>query len=347
MRLVKLVSLGWICFVSCLLNSQMMQPAIPLPLDGEPRLTQVPPSAVLGSPQCDSLGAIYVRYAAPANGSSGSSIARIEADGSTQMVSLDPLPGSSGDGHPFIFSTDSDGSFHEILRAPAPDHRDSAAGDIEYVRFDSDGAVRSEAAFAEEFIPFALLPLPSGSFFAAGVTLQPANGEVAESPLVGIFGPDAVLQRRLRSDSSTATRANGNADGEDISDAVLHAQTVRLGDDGNLYLLLAGEHAEVAVATQAGQITRKLALQEPFGIDVASDMWVSGNRLLVVYEGEANDPKDAFVYMLYDAQSGELIRAYKPEFSGTVACFQDGQTLSVLVRQQASGTVGLSTAELR
>lgn len=76
-------------------------------------------------------------------------------------------------------------------------------------------------------------------------------------------------------------------------------------------------------------------------------MWVSGNRLLMIYEGEADDPKDSFIYVVYDAQSGEVIRQYKPDFSGTPTCFRDGQTLSVLVREAVSGKVGIATAELR
>jgi hypothetical protein len=136
-------------------------------------------------------------------------------------------------------------------------------------------------------------------------------------------------------------------DDGNIDDAFLHAESVRLGDDGNLYALLGGDHARVAIVSQTGRIVRELKLQEPFESGVASDMWVSGSRLLVVYEGEADDPKDSFVYVLYDVQSGEVIRQYKPDFLGTPACFQDGQTLSVLIRQPLSGNVGIATTELR
>ena len=63
-------------------------------------------------------------------------------------------------------------------------------------------------------------------------------------------------------------------------------------------------------------------------------MWISGNRILVIYEGEADSAKDAYLYVMYDAQTGEVVRVYHPEFSGTVACFQNGQTLSVLLQRR-------------
>ncbi len=62
----------------------------------------------------------------------------------------------------------------------------------------------------------------------------------------------------------------------------------------------------IAVVSESGRILRQMNLQEPFETDVAHDMWISGNRILVVYEGEAEDPKDAYVYVLYDAQSGNV-----------------------------------------
>ena len=329
----------WISFVASLcVSAQISQPVASLEAAGETRQTQLPASAILSSPQCDSHGRIYVRYSVPDGDSYTSSVARIEADGSTQILSLASVQAQAS--HVFMFAADSDGSMYEILRAGTADAQQQAS---EYVRFDSDGELRSEDTFVDEFIPSALLPLPSGSFFASGIVLKEEKDGVSEDAVAGIFGADAHLQRRLHGDVPLKT----GADGRDNDDAFLHAETVRLGGDGNIYALFSGDHAKIAVVTPAGQIIRELALQEPFETGVASDMWVSGGRLLVIYEGEADDRKDSFIYVLYDIQSGEVIRQYKPQFSGTPACFQDGQTLTVLSRQVATGAVGISTAELR
>jgi hypothetical protein len=340
---VRSVLLLWISFVPVSsLRAQVSQPIASLELDGEVRPTQLPGSAIMGSPQCDSLGTIYVRYLMPANGSYDSSVAKIEPDGSSQTVSLGSV--QAADNHVFIFAADNEGSMYEIVRAHTESAQQPAAtNNVEYVRFDSDGELRSRDAFAQEFIPSAFLPLPNGNFFASGIVLKENNDGVSESSVAGIFGADARLQVRLRSNTLARTAAVD----EDNSDAFVHVQTVRLGDDGNIYILLGGDHAKVAVVNQAGKIIRQLKLQEPFATDVADDMWISGNRLLVIYQGETDDPSDSFVYVLYDAQSGEVVREYKPNFLATPACFQDGQRLSVLVRQPVSGNVGFATAELR
>ncbi len=325
---VRLAFLTWMCLVSLIvLNAQVTEPLASLTLSGEPRSTQVPASVILGTPQCDSLGTIYLRYST-ADWAFSATLASIEQDGTTQTISLDRLPGTNGDTHTFLFAADNDGSLHEIVRTAEPEaNQQATSSDIRYVRFDSDGALRSQTAFTQEFIPSTLLPLPSGNFFASGVTLDEGNnGDVSESPLIGIFNADAKLERHLHRDSGKlVTVSTANAESDDTDDAILHAQDVTLGDDGNIYILMGSDHAKVAVVTQAGRILREMKLQEPFETDVASGIWTSGNRLLVVYEGEADDPKDSYAYVLYDAQSGELIRAYKPDFLGTVACFEDGR----------------------
>ena len=343
MRVVLRVLFLWVISSGILLAAQILQPIVPLQLDGEAHPTQLPPLATLGSPQCDSAGDVYIRYtAAQTSGSATSSVARIEADGSTQTITLAPLPNASGESHALTFAADSSGAVHQILRASVDSDEHDTSSRVEYVRFDSDGDVRSYAPFPGEFIPSVFLPLPSGDFFATGVTLEQSDDGVSENSLAGIFGPDAKLQSRLRTDTSKSGSA-----GKEDDDPFVRAEMVRLGDDGNIYMLMASDRATVEVVNQAGRIIHKLQLQEPFETEVASDMWMSGNRLLVVYEGEADDPKDSYVYVLYDAQSGEIIRAYKPEFLGTIACFQDGQTITVLARQPESGTTSIGTAELQ
>jgi hypothetical protein len=343
---VRFVSLGSILLAFQLLaHGQSSHPVVPLQLSGEPRATEVPNGIALGAPQCDSSGDISLRYASASGNVYAPGVAQVAPDASTQLIALSPLPDATAS-HTFIFAAGDDASLYEILRASASGAQ-SESNQVQYVRFDNDGALRSNATFADEFVPSMLVPLPSGDFFAAGVTLQRGDESVKENSLAGIFDPDARLLRRLRSDPHTEVIVGGKKQAKhDNADVDITGGTARLGDDGSIYILPSGEHATIAVANQAGRITRRMTLWEPFETSVASDMWVSGNRLLVTYEGEADDPKDSFVYVLYDAQTGEVIRAYRPEFSGILACFQDGQTLSVLVRQQASGKLAVATAEL-
>ncbi len=346
MRLAVRIVLGLTCLsLSLTATAQISQPIVSLHLDGDPQPTQLPASAGLSGVQCDESGAVYVRYAQQTDNFSSPTIARIDDDGSTQTISLGSLPNSSADQHAFVFTAAQDGTLHEILRLQ-PD----ATGDpqIDYVRFDPDGAFRSQATFQQEFVPSLLLPLPSGNFFAAGVTLKRVQDSISEGSLAGIFSPEAVLLQPLRKNGATLTRvgAKQQVAAGDITNLVQGA-TAKLADDGNIYVLLAADHARVAVITQSGEIVRELTLQEPFEVGAANDMWVSGNRVLVAYEGEADDPKNATVYVLYDAHTGEVVRAYKPDFLGTATCFQDGQTLTVFVHPSNSGAIAIASAQLQ
>lgn len=327
------------------LNAQISQAYVPLQLQGEPRTTQIPSFSTLAMPQCDGSGEIYLTYSSPGGASADPTLASIDADGSTHTVDLQAA--AQGDRHLFLFSAANDGSLHEIVRVPSPGGQNQPDTDVEYTTYDADGSLRSENGFDQEFIPSLLVPLSDGSFFASGVALKNEQDGVSESALVGIFNSDAKLVRRLRKDSGKSPGASSDNDINQESAAAIDAGIARLGSDRNVYILLGGEQARIAVVSPSGHIVREIKVQQPFQTDVAHDMWISGNRILVVYESEADNPKDAFVYVLYDAQSGDVVREYRPEFSGTVACFQDGQTLSVLLEAPASGKISLGTAELQ
>ena len=338
---------GWMS-VACasFLNAQISQPLIPLELQGDPHATQVPAYASLGSPQCDDSGDIFVRYGEANDASVPATLAAIDADGSTHTISLSSSAMKPADNHVFIFAAGEDGSLHEIVRVPGTSDQSTPTTQVQYATFDSDGSLRSHSDFNDEFIPSLLLPLPSGNFFATGVNLKDSGGEVLESPLAGIFTADATLLSNLKTDPALKA-TNSKASDDQPTDADFSTGIARLGADGNIYVLLPGDKAKIAVVTQAGRIVREFKLQEPFETDVAHDMWISDNRILVVYEGETEDPKDAYVYVLYDTQSGNVVRVYHPQFSGTIACFRDGQTLSVLLQQPSSGNVTLGSAELQ
>ncbi len=349
MRLfVSVFILGWMFLrPASFLNAQISQPLIPLELQGDPQATQIPSYASLGTPQCDSSGQIFVRYNEATDPSQPATLAAIESDGSTQTVSLASAASKPADNHVFLLAAGNDGSLHEIVRVPTTTDQSTPATEVQYATFDSDGSLRSRSEFGDQFIPSLLLPLPSGNFFAAGVNLRDDHGEISESPLAGIFSSDAVLLSKLKKDPAALEPSKSTDPNEQEVEADFSAGIAKLGGDGNIYVLLPGDKAKIAVVTQAGRIVREFTLQEPFETDVAHDIWISGNRILVVYEGETDDPRDAYVYVLYDTQSGNVVRVYHPQFSGTVACFQDGQTLSVLLQQPSSGKITLGSAELQ
>lgn len=336
----------WLCLqVTC--SAQLAVPPTPLTVGDDLPLVQTPAYSNFSDPQCDSDGTIYLRHESADDNSWD--IAKVSSDGTVEQTELAAVPGF-GDTHTFAMATAEGGSVHEIVRAWG-DNDKSEAPSIYYLRFDADGSFRSREEFEHEFVPTMLLPLPSGDFFAAGVVMQkqPGVDDGDELPLAGIFDSDARLKSKLQ---STAAKSAGHAaadppsDSDSDDEAMQQGGIARLGDDGDIYVLLSERNTRVRVYRQSGEFLREMTLRQPFQEGLATGLWVSGGRLLVAYEGEADNAKDAFTYILYDVRTGELIRAYRPEFTGMVACFQGGQSLTLLVKKN-SGQLAIATAELR
>jgi hypothetical protein len=233
------------------------------------------------------------------------------------------------------FAVDDHGSLHGIARASDTDAQNRLPN-IFYVQFEEDGSVRSKVAFEHDLIPSILLPLPNGDFFAAGTTVAEEGANDGVNPLAGIFGPDAKLKKPF-----------GNHRGSPgPHPKVSQLKAAKLGNDQNIYLLLVGEQTKVRIIKQGGEFDRELTLKVPLQGD-ATGMWVSGGRIMLVFEQDANSPNRMIAYALYDARTGEMIRVYHPAFFGSLACFQDGQSLTVLVPQDSTGTLGISEAQLQ
>jgi hypothetical protein len=240
----------------------------------------------------------------------------------------------------------SDGSLHEIVRARTSDDPTSPSA-VFYVKFDPDGTFHSRSAFEKEFIPSVLLPLPNGDFFAAGTTMEQKDDDIQEHPLAGIFSPEAKLKSTLqKAQLKSESGSSAKQEPPPSDDPPIQGGAAQLGSDGNIYVLTDGNETKVKVISPSGQVRRELKLRDPFGVGIATGMWVSGGEILVTYEGEADDPKDTHIYAKYDALTGRPVRLYRPEFSGAPACFDDGQTLTLLMPRKASAGVDLAEAQL-
>ena len=338
---VSVPCLAWSIFAS----AQARVPLTPLPLEHAPVVTQAPPYFGLSDTQCDGSDTVYAHYITRGGNSFSfsSGVTKIAEDGTSEDIPMAKLPGGAP-AHVFQFAVADDGSLHEVVRAQDPDDP-KAAPRIYYVTFDADGTFHSMEPFAHEFVPSLLLPLPNGDFFAAGVVLRDENGNVVEKPLAAIFGPDAQIRRTLHrgnDPSSKPERPQWDGDPYALSGIAV------LGSDGNIYLLHDDDHqSKVKVLSQAGLLQRELSLSHPLGVGVGDGMWVSGSRILVSYEGKADKAQHRHIYALYDAQTGATLRLYHPDFSGILACFDEGQTLTVLLRQKTTNAVEIGEAELR
>jgi hypothetical protein len=320
----------------------------PLSLTGDPQATKAAPFGGLSDTQCDDAGNIYVHYVTRQSDSFSfsSGVTKIQSDGRAEKIAMDNQP-DSGPVHVFQFAAAQDGSLHEIARARKFNSPD-APTEVYYVTFDSDGTFHSREPFEKEFIPTLLLPLPGGDFFAMGVTTEEKEDEVQEKPLAGIFGPDAKLKWALQKKADKPAAQSRAKDPTELGeDSSPQGTAAVLGADGNIYVLFDGSDTKIEVVTQRGRVARKLTLQLPAGMLMATGIWVSGGRILVAYDGESDDPKTAHMYALYDAQTGQNVRLYRPDFFGTPVCFVDGQSVTVLMSESRSGAVELGEANLQ
>jgi hypothetical protein len=344
-KLFLAATLVW--FLSSAALAQLTVSPTPLTISDPLETLQAPAYATFADPYCDRDGSIYMRH--DSSGEDASEIAKISADGTVELTRLAAVPGF-GDMHAFATAATDGGAVHQIVRAWDTADR-SGSPSIYYLQFSPDGSFRSRQEFAHEFIPSMLLPLPSGDFFAAGVLVKKFSGRdnVEEVPLAGIFDSDAQFRTKLQSTlpkSRVATAESSSYD-KDTDEALQQGGHVTLGDDGNIYVLLSDSKTRVRVYRQTGGLLREMSLQQPFQEGLATGVWVSSGRVLITYEGEADDPKDVITYIVYDAATGQLIRAFRPQFSGSVACFEDGQSLTVLVNQKYSGQLAIGTVELQ
>jgi hypothetical protein len=192
--------------------------------------------------------------------------------------------------------------------------------------------------------PNFLLPLPSGDFFTAGIESPSADKTKQRAAIVGIFGPDGKLKRRVTTTSNVKPTEEEKKSG--LIDPALQGGIARFADDGNIYLLLADTPPKLVVINQAGQIERQLVLQEPFPKGNATNMLASGGHVLVQFYREADLPKDAFAYVLYDGSTGTMVRGYQPDFMGSPACFDGGKSVTILTVKRSTGKIALGKAEL-
>jgi hypothetical protein len=328
--------------------AQLTVPPTLLTVSDELPVVQAAAFTTISDPQCSRDGSIFLRH--ESSNESSWEVMKISPDGSTQQTTVASVPGF-GDMHTFTMAIRDGGAVDEIVRARA-DGGDGTDPSIYYVQFDSDGSFRSKQRLSREFISAVLVPFPSGNFFSAGVMVSKAPGkqDVEEVPVAGVFDSNATLLSTLGQNKPRLQRISATDSGDDggsDAEALQQGGYARVGDDGDLYVLLNSSGTRVRVFRQSGEFRREMNLQQPFQEGLATGLWVSSGRLLVSYEGEADDPKDAVTYILYDARTGELIRAYRPQFSGMVACFEDGQDLTVLVKELGSGRLKIGSVELQ
>jgi hypothetical protein len=257
-------------------------------------------------------------------------------------IPIGALPELKGTKYLFAFAVGSDGSLYEILRS-AHDEKGNPAK-VYYAHFAKDGTTLiTKAAFDIDYVPYALVPLPTGDFFAAGVLMKHQDTKVQREPLAGIFSSNARLKRALPNEGLVPTSEAERNQG--LVDPAMQGGVARLGGDGSIYILLDTKPAKLRVVTPEGQALQELTLEGPFPNASPTSMVLSGNRMVVQYYREDNDPQNAFAVVAYDLRTGATERVYRPTFRGLFIGLE-GDSVRVLMQQKSVGVLAIGTANL-
>lgn len=316
---------------------------VPLSLRSDPDSTTASFQGLFGPALCDASGSIYLRYVPKQGSALTGDVTKLTKSGQATEIPINAIPEIKGKIYLLAFAVGQDGDISELLRAENPGTKEDPA-QVYFARFDTDGQMKSRVPLEVNMIPNLLLPLPSGDFFTAGIESPSADKAKPRAAIAGIFGPDGKLKRQVTTTSNVKPSEEDKKSG--LVDPALQGGIARFADDGNIYLLLADTPPKLVVINPTGQIERQLVLQEPFPKGSATNMLASGGHVLVQFYREADTPKDAFAYVLYDGSTGAIVRGYQPDFMGSPACFDGGKSVTILTVKRSTGRIALGKAEL-
>src|ERR1039458_3977395 len=175
---------------------------------------------------------IYLRYTPQEGSAFSAGITRIDSKGAVTSIPIGTLPQVKGAEYLFTFAVGGDGSLYEILRSQHDDTEGSPAK-LYYAHFAKDGTTLiTKAMFDIDYVPYALIPLPTGEFFAAGVLMKHEDKKLQREPLAGIFSANAKLKRALPNEELIPTSQAERDQG--LVDPAMQGGVARLGGDGSI-----------------------------------------------------------------------------------------------------------------
>ena len=96
---------------------------------------------------------------------------------------------------------------------------------------------------------------------------------------------------------------------------------MRLGDDGNVYLMRHTSPATVYVISSSGDLVRTLQIQSPKDGWASIDMQVSHERIAIEFSDCTSSQCEGLTLSVVDAKSGKRLTDYTDNNLGTLACF--------------------------
>jgi len=200
-------------------------------------------------------------------------------------------------------------------------------------RFTAEGKLESRTQLDGPahpiILPHQLAAFPSGEILVSG--LENCRSRRCIGPFksfTAIYDQGGHLLKRLaipEDDEIDAAAEIGDsryASGPMFGNRAVSGGKIRLGDDGNVYLMRRTSPATVYVISSSGDLVRTVKIQPPRDGWSSVDMQVSGERIALEFSDCSAARCEGSIFSVANAVSGEKLAAYADDAGfGAFACF--------------------------
>jgi hypothetical protein len=274
------------------------------------------PTSSVGSPECDATGNFYLptdSLTISKFNAKGEQVATIKANSSSDAPQVD---------HVGRFVAAADGEVYQ-LAFPWSYDRD-------VFLYSKDGSYKSKIKLDAGGVwsPSLFVALPSGNFLATG---QKWNRTAKEyGPFTGIFSSDGSLLKELQLEDdayinqqrswgdSRFTLGPGQVNSS-INFAISRGE-MKLGDDGNVYLLRWLNPAVIYAISPGGEVVRRFTVDPDAPELTVGGMEIAGNRIAVVFrKGREGENIEQEQIKVVDLEGNKVATYGMPMVDGHVA----------------------------
>ena len=198
--------------------------------------------------------------------------------------------------------------------------------------FNATGELRSRTKLdPPAFFPSGIVMFPSGELLVSG--LEHVHSVRALSPykiFTALYDTDGHLQKRLTLPEDAQIEAAAEigdaryARGPMFGNSAVSYGQIRLGEDGNAYLMRRTSPATVYVISFSGELLRTLMIEPAEAGQMPFDMQVAGGRVAVQFSDYCSDGDPCYgnYFTVADAVTGEKLADYTGgDASGVFVCY--------------------------
>src|ERR1039458_2777477 len=235
-----------------------------------------------------------------------------------------------------------------------------AEGRYRYVlMFNRDGTCRSEVKLDTpfSFVPYQIVVFPSGTMLAAGLRWSADREVKAMWPFTALFSSNGSIVKELVLPDDVAIHKLG-AEGDPrvtrptnpSSNSAVARGAMRLGSDGNAYLMRRLSPAIVYSISESGSVVRRFTVDPGDPGFMPSSMQTAGDRLVVLFRNAQSNRTLLKVVDLAGHDAAEYVDPMdggRPHLGLAFACYSNSPDRFTFLSTFDDDRLGLVTAEPR